>query len=61
MSAIPKKGTIIINPKTQRPVRVGSRTWLKLVKEGLIQGHYSDPNEIYDVKEGDNEEELIKI
>jgi hypothetical protein len=59
MSAIPKKGTIIINPKTQRPVRVGSRTWLKLVKEGLIQGHYSDPNEIYDVKEGDNEEELI--
>lgn len=60
MSATPKKGDIIINPKTQRPVKVGSRTWLKLVKEGLIQGHYSDPNEIYDVKEGDNEEELIQ-
>ena len=60
MSAIPKKGDIIINPKTQRPVKVGSRTWLKLVKEGLIQGHYSDPNEIYDVKEGDNEDDLIQ-
>ena len=58
--SVPSKGDIIINPKTQRPVRVGSRTWLKLVKEGLIQGHYSDPNEIYDVKDGDNEEELIQ-
>ena len=60
MSAIPKKGDIIINPKTQRPVKVGSRTWLNLVKEGLIQGYYSDPHEIYDVKEGDDEDELIQ-
>ena len=59
-SNIPKKGDIIINPKTQRPVKVGSRTWLKLVKDGLVAGHYADPNEIYEVKEGDNEEELIQ-
>lgn len=28
---------IIINPQTQRPVKVGSRTWRKLVADGLIQ------------------------
>lgn len=57
---VPKKGDIIINPRTQRPVKVGSRTWLKLVKDGLVEGHYADPNVIYEVKEGDNEEELIQ-
>jgi len=48
---VPKKGDIIINTKTQRPVKVGSRTWLKLVKDGLVEGRYSDPNELYEVKE----------
>jgi hypothetical protein len=42
-----KKGQIIINPKTSRPVKVGSRTWLKLVKEGILEGVYDDPNELY--------------
>ena len=59
MSSLPKKGDIIINPQTQRPVKVGSRTWLKLVREGLVEGKYSDPTEIYTVKEGDDEQELI--
>ena len=59
MSSLPKKGTIIINPKTQRPVKVGSRTWLKLVRDGLVEGQYSDPKEIYIVQEGDDEDELI--
>ena len=59
MSSLPKKGTIIINPKTQRPVKVGSRTWLKLVRDGLVEGQYSDPKEIYTVQEGDDEDELI--
>jgi len=58
-SKVPMKGTIIINPKTQRPVKVGSRTWLKLVREGLVEGQYSDPKEIYTVQEGDDEDELI--
>lgn len=48
---VPKKGDIIINPKTQRPVKVGSRTWLNLVKEGLISGHYKDPKELEQVPE----------
>jgi hypothetical protein len=59
-STIPKKGDIIINPKTSRPVKIGSRTWLKLVKEGLVEGLYTDPNELYNVQEGDNIEEKIE-
>lgn len=54
------KGDIIINPKTQRPVRIGSRTWLKLVKEGIVEGAYKDTNELYKIEEGDDEEEKIK-
>jgi hypothetical protein len=60
-STIPKKGDIIINPKTSRPVKIGSRTWLKLVKEGLVEGLYTDPNELYNVQEGDNIEEKIEM
>lgn len=56
----PNKGDIIINPSTQRPVKVGSRTWLKLVKQGLVEGQYADPNELYEVKEGDDEKEIIE-
>ena len=40
-------------------MKVGSRTWLKLVKEGLLEGRYSDPRELYHVQEGDNVEEKI--
>ena len=60
-SRVPKKGSIIINPTTSRPVKVGSRTWLKLVKEGLVEGLYTDPNELYNVQEGDNVEEKIEM
>jgi hypothetical protein len=56
----PNKGDIIINPKTQRPVKVGSRTWLKLVKEGLVEGRYSDPNELYKVQKPEEVEGKIK-
>jgi len=42
----PNKGDIIINPLTQRPVRVGGKTWRKLVKEGITSGHYKDPEEL---------------
>jgi len=50
-SNIPKKGDIIINPNTQRPVKVGSRTWLKLVKQGIVEGRYTDPNELGNLPE----------
>ena len=52
---IPKKGDIIINPNTQRPVKVGSRTWLGLVKLGLVSGHYRDPKELDTVQQNDCE------
>jgi hypothetical protein len=47
----PMKNEIIINPKTSRPIRVGSRAWLTLVKEGVIEGRYSDPKELGTVPE----------
>ena len=50
---------IIINPKTSRPVKVGSRTWAKLVKDGLIEGTYQDPNELYAVQDGDDVDKKI--
>ena len=40
---IPHKGDIVINPKTSRPIKVGGSVWRKLVKEGLLSGHYQDP------------------
>lgn len=60
MSSIPNKGDIIINPKTSRPVKVGSRTWLMLVKEGLLQGHYKDDKKIVEQPNNfDETEEVI--
>lgn len=47
----------IINPKTNRPVKIGGRIWLELVKEGLIEGgSYNDPKQLDD--QPDNPEEL---
>jgi hypothetical protein len=48
---IRKKGDIIINPRTQRPVKVGSRVWLNLVKQGIVEGRYTDPKELGDLPE----------
>ena len=58
---VPVKGQIIINPQTSRPVKVGGRTWLKLVKDGLVEGTYSDPNEICDIVEETLEEKIEEI
>jgi hypothetical protein len=55
---IPAKGDLIINPSTSRPIKVGGRIWLKLVKEGLVSGHYTDPKKLG--KLPDNEEEAEK-
>lgn len=33
-----KKTQFVINPNTSRPVKIGSKTWTKLVKDGLITG-----------------------
>ena len=62
---VPAKGSIIINPNTNRPIKVGGRAWLSLVKQGLVSGNYTDDRELAtvpDEHQGDNEyvEEKIK-
>ena len=52
---IPQKGDIVINPNTSRPIRVGSRTWLNLVKKGVIQGHYRDDHELAEMPDHEYE------
>lgn len=62
-SSTPKKGDIIINPNTQRPVRVGSRTWINLTKKGILSSNISDNNVIeekYEELPEDEFEERIK-
>ena len=58
---IPCKGDIIINPKTQRPVKVGSRTWLNLVKDGLVEGRYKDPKELAVVEQYEEAPEIQDV
>ena len=48
----------IISPKTNKPVRKGTRTWMMLLKEGLIENDYKDDN-ILDTL-SDKEEDEIK-
>ena len=55
-----KKGDLVINPNTQRPIKVGGRIWNKLVKEGIMDGDYIDDNELTTYNEDDDEKELIK-
>ena len=57
---IPEKNSIIINPKTNRAIKVGHRAWLQLVREGLIDGDYYDSNELYEMKEGDDIKQKIQ-
>ena len=55
---VPCKNDIIINPKTSRPVRVGSPTWRKLVKEQVVPGHYRNTSVLHELKEGEDVEEV---
>ena len=57
---VPAKGDLVINPKTSRPIKVGSRVWLTLVKEGLIQGHYKDSHQLAEVNDNENVDEKIQ-
>jgi len=57
------KGDLVINPTTQRPVRVGSRTWINLVKKGVLEGDFTDNNvleEKYEELPEDQLEQKIK-
>ena len=50
MQSIPRKNDIIINPKTNRPIRVGSHVWKQLAKDGLVNNHYEDPKILYNLE-----------
>lgn len=52
---IPAKGDVMINPNTQKPIKIGGPTWRKLVREGIVAPYYSDPKEIGDIPDGDVE------
>lgn len=48
------------NPKTNRPVKIGSRIWRELVKEGLIASqNLEDDKELYELKPSDDALEII--
>ena len=44
MSNVLEKGTKVLNPKTNRFVKVGSSSWRKLVLDGTLQGAYKEVN-----------------
>ena len=59
----PAKGDLVINPKTNRPIKVGGTVWVRLVREGIFEGIYSDTKELGKLPENeeDIEEELEQI
>ena len=57
---ISNKGDIVMNPRTQRPIKVGSRIWLKLVKDGIISGEYSDDNVMGEYSPEETKQQLQK-
>lgn len=61
MEDVPKKGEYVINPNSGRPVKVGSRIWTKLVKDGIIENTYIDDNEIEELPEEDVDEKIQEI
>ena len=51
----------IRNPKTNRPVKVGSRVWRELVKEGMVSSeNYQDEKELYALKPNDDPSQVIQ-
>ena len=52
------KNQLVLNPQTQRAVKIGSRTWMNLVKQGIIENDYKDENELSKYSEDDSPEEV---
>jgi hypothetical protein len=57
------KGEYVTNPKTGRALKVGSRVWINLVKEGILKDvSYQDPQVFEEVHEEDSEQDVdVKI
>lgn len=52
-----KRGDYIRNPITNRPVKIGGRTWTKLVKDGTLED-VMDEKVIYKMEDADNDDTL---
>ena len=50
----------VINPITKRPIKIGSKIWLKLVKQGILEGEFKDPNVLAEIKEDTDVQEQIQ-
>ena len=57
------KGDYVKNPKTGRALKVGSRVWINLVKEGILKDiSYQDPQIFEEVHQDDSEQDVdVKI
>ena len=56
------KTNFTVNPETNRTIQIGGRSWLKLVKRGVIdRGDYLPPNCAYRLKEEEYENDQDKI
>tara|TARA_R110001606_G_scaffold41396_2_gene111729 strand:+ start:245 stop:679 length:435 start_codon:yes stop_codon:yes gene_type:complete len=48
----------IINPKTKRPIVVGGRVWVRLIREGILNSNQvSNEYEIEDINTEDNDDD----
>ena len=56
--SVPHKNDFVINPQTKRPVKVGTQTWTKLVKQGILDGNYADDNILDECKEDCSQDEI---
>ena len=48
------KNDLIINPKSQRAIKVGSKVWRSLVNEGLVSGVYRNPKHLGEYEDEDD-------
>ena len=51
-------GDYVINPKTSRPVKVGSAVWMTLIKAGILKNTIKDKKELYELGTNDDVEKV---
>ena len=50
----------IINPRTNKPVKIGGRVYMNLIRDGILKNqNYKDPKILDTIDEKDNEEDII--
>lgn len=48
----------VINPKTSRPVKIGSIVYIRLVKEGVLKNTVKNEKELYEYNDGEDIESI---